>query len=100
MTYLIITAPRIEDLLIHSDEESSEEDTWDRSPPRRRNEMYRQNSSKDSRGDSGVSDSELVGPVPTSAALHKPTSYNEMKQKQIEKIRKAGALGTVEKKSK
>ena len=100
------TAPRIEDLLLDSDQESSSSDDWHRSPAGRhpsggdmRGGLLQRQGSKDCK-ELVLSDSDLVGPVPTSAALHKPASYNEMKQKQIEKIKKAGALGTVEKKTK
>lgn len=40
---------------------------------------------------------DLVGPVPQSAALHKPTSYHEIRQQQIDKLQKAGVLQQREK---
>ena len=44
-------------------------------------------------------DGGLVGPVPQSASLHRQMTYNELRQMQIEKLKKAGALGTFDKKS-
>ncbi|KAL5021147.1 hypothetical protein ScPMuIL_000302 [Solemya velum] len=38
----------------------------------------------------------LVGPVLQTAELHRPVSYTEMKQERVEKLRKAGAMGTVD----
>ena len=101
-------APQINNLRLDDSEgTSTSDDEWHGRPNSHQldhvasgSQLQRHNS-KDSRtGDSGQSDSDLFGPVPTSAALHQPTSYNEIKQKQLEKFRRAGALGTVEKKPK
>ncbi|XP_069139582.1 leucine-rich repeat-containing protein 27-like isoform X2 [Argopecten irradians] len=40
--------------------------------------------------------SDMFGVVPHSAELHRPVSYTEMKQEKKEKLKKAGAAGTVD----
>ncbi|XP_060082531.1 leucine-rich repeat-containing protein 27-like [Ylistrum balloti] len=40
--------------------------------------------------------SDMFGVVPHSAELHRPVSYTEMKQEKNEKLKKAGAAGTVD----
>ena len=42
-------------------------------------------------------DDDLLGPKPRSAALHRPVSYFQIRQQHMEKIRKAGATGKVQK---
>ena len=37
-------------------------------------------------------DLDLVGPVPQSASLHKPVSYQEIRQMQMDRLEKAGVL--------
>ena len=44
-------------------------------------------------------DEDLLGPVPLSAELHRPKQYVDIKQQQIERLKKAGALGIIDKKS-
>ncbi|XP_013395035.1 leucine-rich repeat-containing protein 27 isoform X2 [Lingula anatina] len=84
---------RLDKLTIHEENESS-------SSSRSVEEFKSLPSSKSSkhRGSVQHSDSETFGPVPQTAALHKPKSYEEFKQQQIEKYKKAGALGMVERK--
>ena len=53
-------------------------------------------SSHDSARDS---EDDLIGPVPQSASLHRQMTYNEIRQMQLDKLKKAGALGTLDKKS-
>lgn len=40
--------------------------------------------------------SDPFGPVPQPVALHRPVSYTDKKQEKAEKVRRAGASGTVE----
>ena len=40
--------------------------------------------------------SDLVGPVPSTARLHRPISYSQLRSEQRERIRQAGALGTLD----
>ncbi|XP_050399386.1 leucine-rich repeat-containing protein 27 isoform X1 [Patella vulgata] len=39
---------------------------------------------------------DLGGPVPQSAELHRPVSYSDRKQEQFARLKKAGALGTID----
>ncbi|KAK6186062.1 hypothetical protein SNE40_008169 [Patella caerulea] len=43
-----------------------------------------------------LSRKDLGGPVPQSAELHRPVSYSDRKQEQFERLKKAGALGTID----
>ncbi|XP_033756549.1 leucine-rich repeat-containing protein 27-like isoform X6 [Pecten maximus] len=43
--------------------------------------------------------SDMFGVVPHSAELHRPVSYTEMKQEKKEKLKKAGAAGTVDRRT-
>lgn len=43
--------------------------------------------------------SDMFGVVPHSAELHRPVSYTEMKQEKKEKLKKAGAAGTVDRRA-
>lgn len=98
---MFLLVPNIEDLYLSGSEEgfsSGSEDIFGHSINRDALEnAYNSVGGQPLRQDSWDSQNgeDLVGPVPLSASLHKPTSYNELRNLQIEKLKRAGALGTL-----
>ena len=102
MLYYVLV-PRIEDMRLGEPEEgcsSGSDEFFGHRSHNARNSGHRpslqQQSSHDSARDS---EDDLVGPVPKSASLHKQKAYDELRQMQLEKLKKAGALGTLDKTS-
>ena len=98
-----LSVPRIQDMRIAESDDgcsSSSEERYVHRNQETRNSSQRPSlqhqSSRDSARDS---EDGLVGPVPQTASLHKQMTYNELRQMQIEKLKKAGAMGTLDKKS-
>lgn len=94
----------LDGLKLHDDSEDSADEEWGQSATRncQRQRTVVRSDSRDhfssalKRQPSEADD--LVGPVPSTASLHRPPSYNQMKSAQAEKIRRAGASGLVQKK--
>ena len=104
---ILLPVPQLEDLKLQDSEEySSGEEEWGLNHNRHSNKKQSSNQTNPSpktskhaikeliRSNSDYSD--LVGPVPHSASLQRRTSYNEMRQQQLDRLKKAGALGLLD----
>ena len=102
-----MTVPRLEDLRVNdSGGNSDSEEEWGAKGYQklaRQNSLNKSASDVNRRGSSGSKDSrsqfdeqydDLVGPIPQSLSLHKPTTYDEIKKLRKEKLIQAGALGS------
>lgn len=108
VVYVAFSGPQLEDLNLQDNSSDSDsygsDDALGSSSSSRHLYNYDslQSSSKSLRAldshSSAQSESDLVGPVPQPASLHRPVSYNDMKKEQTEKCRRAGALGTLDQK--
>ncbi|XP_041369001.1 leucine-rich repeat-containing protein 27-like isoform X2 [Gigantopelta aegis] len=79
--------------------ESSDDDDWDGSMGEYAEYMRRQRClSHELSRNSSDNNNNLVGPVPSTAELHRPVSYTEMRQQHLDKLKRAKASGTMERK--
>ncbi|XP_041369004.1 leucine-rich repeat-containing protein 27-like isoform X5 [Gigantopelta aegis] len=77
--------------------ESSDDDDWDGSMGEYAEYMRRQRClSHELSRNSSDNNNNLVGPVPSTAELHRPVSYTEMRQQHLDKLKRAKASGTME----
>ncbi|ELU01457.1 hypothetical protein CAPTEDRAFT_186851 [Capitella teleta] len=103
----IVEIPSVDDLKVHDDSDDSDQEHYGRRRTLKNKQRQWTTEGVDSRAQSGIRQTsaqkeyqDLVGPVPSSASLHKPPSYNQLKTVQAERIRKAGASGQTAKKKK
>ena len=77
--------------------ESSGDDDWDGSMGEYAEYLKRQRCLSHEQGrHSSDKNNNLVGPVPSTAELHRPVSYTELRQQHLDKLRRAKASGTMD----
>ena len=77
-------------------DESSSSDDWNDDEGDLREYAYRQAQQRSMSTEAARKAAEQIGPVNKSAELHRPQSYLAIKQSKREKLKQAGAMGTVD----
>ena len=100
-----LSVPRIQDMRIAESDDGCSSSSEEHYHYVHRNQETKNSSQRpslqhqSSRDSPRDSEDGLVGPVPQTASLHRQMTYNELRQMQIKKLKKAGAMGTLDKKS-